>query len=162
MDNVELEVESSKPLIRPLQTTQWVAKWGTAILLHKDLACMAKDITPVDNWAKGQISTVTITTNETPLTIISVYAPAQGTKEKQVFYAQLTEWTKTIQGEKLIGGDWNMTLDQSDQKMGKYKKDKNIPLHTFHKEAQVKDVWKKMNRRETPSYMWKRGDGLVQ
>lgn len=76
-----------------------------------------------------------IITNDNTLTLVSVYTPATRTKEKRDFYKRLTKWTKEIKGDKILGGDWNMTLDQKDQKIGTYKKEKNKPLHTFKRET---------------------------
>jgi exonuclease III len=130
--DMELELPTkNKPLVHPLATHRLVAKWGTAVLIHKDLTGLASDITPTENWAKGRISAVKIITNNNALILVSVYAPAARTKEKHNFYKRLTEWTKEIKGDKVLGGDWNMTLDQKDQKIGTYKKEKNKLLHTF-------------------------------
>lgn len=94
-----------KPLIRPLHTTASRAKWGVAILLHNSIAGSAADITPTCKWAKGRVSAVKLHTANSTLTLISVYAPASEKKEKSTFYSRLTEWTKTLQGEVLLGGD---------------------------------------------------------
>jgi hypothetical protein len=45
-----------------------------------------------------------------------VYTPTSGRETKSTFYKQLTKWTKGIEGDKVLGGDWNMTLDVKDQK----------------------------------------------
>ena len=65
---------------------------------------MTGDTTPPEAWAKGRVSAVKIITKEKPLTLISVYAPASGMELKRSFYQRLTEWVKTIEGEKLLGG----------------------------------------------------------
>jgi exonuclease III len=111
-DNMQLEDEpiqekTNKPLIHPLHTQQVPTKWGTAILMTNELVGMARDTTPTEEWAKGQVSTVKIITNKTPLTLVSIYTPASGTEQKNRFYKQLTEWTKEIDSDKLLGGDWN-------------------------------------------------------
>lgn len=43
-----------------------------------------------------------------------------------------------------MGGDWNMTTRQKDQKLNKYNPTKNEPLQRLEKTLRLTDVWKRL------------------
>jgi exonuclease III len=91
-----------------------------------------------------------------------VYTPVSDSGKKAHFYNKLTEWAKNLKGEILLGGDWNMTICQKDQRLKRYNRRKNLPLHELDHELGTKDVWRKLHRGEPGEYTWKRGEGETQ
>ena len=122
----------------------------------------AHDITPIEQWGKGRINAVRVITSEGDINIINVYAPAGNKDKKAHYYEKLTEWAQDLKGDLLLGGDWNMTLRQMDQKIKKYNKGKNIPLHNLDEKLKTRDVWRKLHRGEPTEYTWRRSEGAAQ
>jgi len=62
-----------------------------------------------------------------------------------------------LEGEFLLGGYWNMTSGQRDQKLGQYNVNKNRPLTEMVKALDSKDVWRRLHRGEETMFTWRKG-----
>lgn len=83
-------------------------------------------------------------------------------EEKREFYLQLTTWAEKLEGELLMGGDWNMTIGQKDQKLKRFNVNKNKPLKELDEKLGTRDVWRKLHQGDNMEFTWRKGDGMAQ
>jgi len=61
-----------------------------------------------------------------------------------------------------MGGDWNMTIGQKDQKLKRFNVNKNKPLKELDEKLGTRDVWRKLHQGDNMEFTWRKGDGMAQ
>ena len=108
----------------------------------------------IDTCSEGRFISVDIIENESPITLMVVYAPNE---DKPQFFTNLTRLLTTRKEHKIIIGDFNLVLDVELDRENTYCNNNRAlsELENMMKEYRLRDVWRVQNG-DKREFSWKR------